>query len=392
MDWKRRRLRKSRWSEEIGTISEVERKCENALRTRVNHVISNSDWVRNDLGKTLQRDKGRITRNTAESKHKDSPGFPAFPTAGQQSQRSPEFAHKKAHDNLPVLTEFYHPLPQSIIKRPHDPINATHQELVTKFTSPPLMSGLLSRLTDILGPTATPTPIQSLSLKWILDSPNASPANNQKSKWKHFLLASETGSGKSIAYLLPMLQNLKLSELNTADPTTSTSTTSKRPLNPRALILTPTHELARQLSGFAKALLHEVKLRVSCASRPNVKNTRERNGTTQRMLAEFEEEFRKSAGHGMEGDVEKEKFPVDIVVGTSMKLLEMVRGRGWDQKEGTEEESDIKTKLRRGRDKLTGFGKWRNPPEMGLANVEWVVVDEADVLFGMLELPLVRRL
>jgi len=30
---------------------------------------------------------------------------------------------------------------------------------------------------------------------------------------------------------------------------------------------------------------------------------------------------------------------------------------------------------------MVGFGKWRSKPELGLANIEWVVVDEADVLF-----------
>jgi ATP-dependent RNA helicase MRH4 len=269
-----------------------------------------------------------------------------------------------------------------LAKRHQDPINATHQELVTKFTAPPLMPGLLSCLTDILGPTATPTPIQSLSLKWLLDNPDPSLETEKASGWKQFLLASETGSGKSIAYLLPLLQNLKLSELNSPTPT---STASERALNPRALILAPTHELTRQLSGFAKALLHEVKLRVLCASRANVKNTKERDATTRKMIAQFEDEVRKSSGHYEDGELKKEKFPVDVVVGTPMKLLEMVRGRGWDRKEEDVEEDDVNAKLRRGRDKMVGFGKWRNPPEMGLAKVEWVIVDEADVLFGLFE-------
>lgn len=61
--------------------------------------------------------------------------------------------------------------------------------------------------------------------------------------------------------------------------------------------------------------------------------------------------------------------------------------RGWDRKEVEEDVEDEKDdgslpKPRRGRDKMVGFGKWRGRPEMGLANVEWVVVDEADVLFG----------
>jgi ATP-dependent RNA helicase MRH4 len=72
-----------------------------------------------------------------------------------------------------------------------------------------------------------------------------------------------------------------------------------------------------------------------------------------------------------------------------MKLLEMVRGRGWDRKEEPEEkeqeeeiDDENSPKPRRGRDKVVHFGKWRSKPELGLANIEWVIVDEADVLFG----------
>jgi ATP-dependent RNA helicase MRH4 len=87
-------------------------------------------------------------------------------------------------------------------------------------------------------------------------------------------------------------------------------------------------------------------------------------------------------------EVSKSNHPVSLVVGTPMKLLEMVRGRGWDRKEVEEEreqEEEIdenSPKPRRGRDKVVHFGKWKSKPELGLANVEWVIVDEADVLFG----------
>ena len=112
-----------------------------------------------------------------------------------------------------------------------------------------------------------------------------------------------------------------------------------------------------------------------------MKNIKEQDATTRKMIAQFEEEIRKSGAYG-EFEARKEKYPVDVVVGTPMKLLEMVRGRGWNRKEDEAEKGDAKAKLRRGRDKIVGFGKWRNPPEMGLGNVEWVIVDEADVLFG----------
>ncbi|KAG5653145.1 hypothetical protein H0H81_002137 [Sphagnurus paluster] len=294
----------------------------------------------------------------------------------QERPQTHDQPRPRFRNDIPVVTEFS-----------ESNTTTTKQgssELAAQFTSPPLMPGILSCLTDILGPHATPTPIQSLSLKWLL---NDSAQVNPEAGWKQFLLASETGSGKSIAYLLPVLQNLKQAELDTAASPRSPLTTSsgpKRALNPRALILAPTHELSRQLAGFAKSLLHEVKLRVLCASRANMKSTKERDSTARQMVAQFD------ASLGNTGEFElKERsgFPVDVVVGTPMKLLEMVKGRGWDRKEISKEEEAEESELdnfgkpRRGRDKMVGFGKWRSQPEMGLANVEWVVVDEADVLF-----------
>ena len=169
---------------------------------------------------------------------------------------------------------------------------------------------------------------------------------------------------------------------------TPISERQKRPYNPRGLILAPTHELSRQLSGFAKSLLHEIKLRVLCTSQANQKNTTRRDLTASQMSSNFSDV---SAGPMGEFEVTKSSHPVDILVGTPMKVLEMVHGRGWDRKEGEEEsdkeqagveEGEAAKKPRRGRDKMVGFGKWRSKPELGLANIEWVVVDEADVLFG----------
>ena len=77
--------------------------------------------------------------------------------------------------------------------------------LPSAFSSPPLSSGLLQSVHDVLGPNAHPTPIQSLSLKHLFVTPSLD-------SYRRFLLASETGSGKSLAYLLPMLHDLKTAE------------------------------------------------------------------------------------------------------------------------------------------------------------------------------------
>ncbi|KAF4598082.1 RNA helicase [Pleurotus pulmonarius] len=255
------------------------------------------------------------------------------------------------------------------------------KDLPTEFTSPPLMPGILSCLEDAIGTNARPTPIQSLSLKWLLeDSAQQTSSPATTSNYKQFLLASETGSGKSIAYLLPVLQALKLSE---AQFRAVHSGEEELPLNPRALVLAPTHELSRQLSTFAKALIHDVKLRILCASRANTRNGRPTSATASKMTDEGKGALEPSDAASSEVQVQapKTSWPVDMVVGTPNKVLDMVRGRGWDREEQVEEEenelweSEDEKPLPRG---VERYG--RGAPEMGLANVEWVVIDEADVL------------
>jgi hypothetical protein len=57
----------------------------------------------------------------------------------------------------------------------------------------------------------------------------------------------------------------------------------------------------------------------------------------------------------------------------------MSRGRRWNREES--EDRDLDDNLRE-----TPNERWHRrpppPPELGLQNIEWVVVDEADVLFG----------
>ena len=247
----------------------------------------------------------------------------------------------------------------------------------TIFSSPPLLSSFLPALSSMLGDDAKPTPIQALSIKWLIEE---SSLDLSKSEWKQFLLASETGSGKSLAYLLPLLQKLKLDEKNGAY---IPRTNSRLPLNPRAIILAPTHELARQLSSFAKALTHGVKLRVLCTSKANVPSTT-KSAVTAKKLSELLDDEMGGVDDTGGLEIKKDKYPVDILIGTPVKIMELIRGRGWDRLQGelTPDVEGNLPKLRRGRDKMPGIGQWKAGSTLGLENVEWVVIDEADVLFG----------
>ena len=242
------------------------------------------------------------------------------------------------------------------------PKSHNYGSLPVSFSSPPLLNGLRDSVYKVLGPSASPTPIQALSLKHLFsDTP----------EWRQYLLASETGSGKSIAYLLPMLHHLKNSELSCSAPTSPIIPSQpQRAVNPRALVLAPTHELSRQLSSFAKALLHDVKLRVFCASRANTRSTPRGTFTASKMATQFVDDTPGALGIHYPGVSRS----VDVLVGTPNKLLEMARGRGWNR---NQDETD--QQLSELHDEKSSK---RPEPEMGLQNVEWVVVDEADILFG----------
>lgn len=186
--------------------------------------------------------------------------------------------------------------------------------------------------------------------------------------------------------LLPVLQDLKLSELQSDSSTSPQSSKTRLPLNPRALVLAPTHELSRQLSGFAKALLHNIKLRVMCVSQANMPSTAKRNVTASKMAKEFSESTTSDDdADGMDGTevgedvIERKKArPIDVVVGTPSKILELVKGRGWNYEQPNVEDMwDVDENGKRVRPRKFTVGR----PEMGLERVEWVVVDEADVLF-----------
>ncbi|TDL22412.1 P-loop containing nucleoside triphosphate hydrolase protein [Rickenella mellea] len=253
------------------------------------------------------------------------------------------------------------------------------------------MEGLLSSIKDILGDTAKPTPIQALTLKNLFHRTTRDEQLGQyristttnPGIWRQYLLASETGSGKSIAYLLPMLQYLKQTELDQEQKRNPKPPLPSHLLHPRGLVLAPTHELSRQLSKFAKSLLHNIKLRVLCTSQANAGSSTGRSGrkeTARKLKEDLSALIYGTDGaitNADDGEFEirprKSRRSADIVVGTPMKALEMVRGWGWDKVE--------ERNMPENSSQFGGRQFYAGKPEMGLSEVEYVVIDEADVLF-----------
>jgi superfamily II DNA/RNA helicase len=76
-----------------------------------------------------------------------------------------------------------------------------------------------------------------------LSVPQAEASKAWKAAPGHLLLADQAGSGKTLGYLLPLVQEMRQKELRDGRATTSYS--------PQVVVLTPTTELAQQVRGGA---------------------------------------------------------------------------------------------------------------------------------------------
>ena len=72
------------------------------------------------------------------------------------------------------------------------------------------------------------------------------------------ILGAQTGSGKTLTYLVPTMQSIKDDESALAG--------RAKPKRPRAVVLVPTRELAMQVHSVAKQLSHHAKLSVEVVS------------------------------------------------------------------------------------------------------------------------------
>jgi len=88
----------------------------------------------------------------------------------------------------------------------------------------------------------TPSPIQELVFKeWIKYN-------------RHIVFAAQTGTGKTLAYLIPLLEALKAKE-------NKSKTILTVPQRPRAVIFVPNKELVMQTQEIIKSMCHHVKLK-----------------------------------------------------------------------------------------------------------------------------------
>ncbi|ODN83979.1 hypothetical protein L202_00016 [Cryptococcus amylolentus CBS 6039] len=213
-------------------------------------------------------------------------------------------------------------------------LSTAEQAAPAPFRDFALEEGLIQSLEELYGPEGKTSPIETISFKhFTKPSLSSAPPGSQR-----VILGAETGSGKTMSYLIPLFHHLK-----STDTGPSNDPSLDEALLPRALVLSPTHELTRQSTQFAKLLSHHTKLSVSGLS-----------STTSGRL--------------------DRRGVVDVLLGT----LGSVR-RGFGMRQQTKEQKERE-------DVIRGKTIWPDDEvREGLLKsekVEWVVIDEADVLLG----------
>ena len=119
------------------------------------------------------------------------------------------------------------------------------------FTSLGLNAALL-RAASSLG-FATPTPVQQAAIPAVLQG-------------RDVLATAQTGSGKTAAYALPVLQTLLDFSGHPTSPTTPTRAGASTPSRlPHTLVLVPTRELATQVGQTLYALAQHAPQRIKTA-------------------------------------------------------------------------------------------------------------------------------
>ncbi|MBT3583648.1 MAG: DEAD/DEAH box helicase, partial [Halobacteriovoraceae bacterium] len=109
---------------------------------------------------------------------------------------------------------------------------------VSEFQSVISNTGLLKYLNTVS--ISQPTQVQKDCIPKLLGRGN-------------FTVLGRTGSGKTLGFLLPVIDRLKATEKEVTD---------LKPGCPRAVIIAPTRELALQIFGIAKDISHYSKLRI----------------------------------------------------------------------------------------------------------------------------------
>lgn len=175
---------------------------------------------------------------------------------------------------------------RTLVKERIAALDSFDQFAVMKSVQDSIAPQALEGMTDL-----QPTPVQRIAIPALLGSESKPGRKTRKTDKaparEDFLIAAETGSGKTLSYLIPTINAIKLAEAQDVDVKAYETAIQEEkarqddkslglpPLSnmphpttgrPRAIILVPTAELVSQVGNLVKSISHTVKFRSAMIS------------------------------------------------------------------------------------------------------------------------------
>ena len=129
--------------------------------------------------------------------------------------------------------------------------------------------GAYAAIAQALG-LQTPSSVQTAAMQWFKAQDTAGAAKPGNSAC---ILAAPTGTGKTLAYLLPIMTRIKRLEAQEPAPSPATAPPNGK-AQPRAIIAVPSRELASQVFSTTKAITRHLKLRTEMAGAKSLSKSR----------------------------------------------------------------------------------------------------------------------
>ncbi|KAJ1967699.1 ATP-dependent RNA helicase dbp7 [Dispira parvispora] len=140
------------------------------------------------------------------------------------------------------------------------PMTDSNKDTSADFSALGLDPDITSHLATKMG-ISQPTPIQKKAIPAMLrdrlvkvDSSNDTYAQEER-RPRDICIQAQTGSGKTLTFLLPIVHRLLLASTAPAEDITDKAQGASRNLGSMAVIITPTHELAKQILSTLEQLL-----------------------------------------------------------------------------------------------------------------------------------------
>lgn len=177
-------------------------------------------------------------------------------TATRQFPICRQCAARLAHSAVRQRTQLQRSVPKryKLLPIKSDIMLVDRQRKVNSFKDMQLKEATLAGLRNVIPGNARPSPVQAIGI------PTIRKGNNR------ILMAAETGSGKTAAYLVPIIDRLKTTSRQQIDIFSETKPDfgpeSTKPRRPQCIIVVPTSLLVAQVDKVARLLCAETGLRV----------------------------------------------------------------------------------------------------------------------------------